>query len=69
MSYDFSIDCPDGSTLHGCLCEGATAALYDADGKLVHVGPADLERLRDFGKVRAGMLTRARLELERGFSI
>lgn len=66
---DFTIETPGGEILTACFGEGGTVALYDEAGRLVHVMPADLDALRTFGKVRAGMLVRARLELERGFSV
>lgn len=63
---DFAIDAPDGSTIEGCFCPGGRVALYGSDGRLIRVGPADLDFIRSFGKVRAGALVAARLELERG---
>lgn len=63
---DFTIVEPSGSTITGCFCPGQRAALYDSGGRLIAVGPADLGYLESFGRVKAGSLTMARLELERG---
>ena len=64
---DFTIETPAGDTLRGFFLDGR-AALYDGDDKLIAIGPADLDFLEGFGKVRAAGHIRARLILERGTS-
>lgn len=64
---DFHIVTPTGDMLTGCFIDGR-AALYDNDQKLIAIGPADLDFIETFGKVRAAGHIRARLILERGMS-
>jgi hypothetical protein len=68
-SYDFEIVCPNGSILKGAFCEAQMVGLYNEHDELVFVGPTDLDWLRGFGTVNAGMLVRARLELDAGLSV
>ncbi len=63
---DFRIEAHDGSILAGWFFPGERVAIYASDGSLVRVGPADLEWIRSFGRIKAGSLTMARLELDAG---